>query len=92
VYADAVSTGDPRARNLFFDTAEIALATSRTPEVRPQVVARMRQIGFGRILYGSDGPVVESRTPAESWKETRGLPLTQEELRALAGNVAPYLR
>lgn len=92
VYADAVSAGDPRTRSLYFDIAEVALAISRTPAATPKVVARMRQIGLHRILYGSDGPVSESATPLESWKRTLTLPLTTDEFRVIANNVAPYLR
>jgi predicted TIM-barrel fold metal-dependent hydrolase len=92
IYADAVSAGDPRTRNLYFDIAEVALAISRTPAAAPKVVARMRQIGLHRILYGSDGPVSESATPLESWKRALTLPLSAEEFRVIANNVAPYLR
>jgi len=92
VYADAVSGGDPRTRNLYFDIAEVAFAISRSPDAPPKVVSRMRQIGLERILYGSDGPVSESASPVESWKRTRTLPLTDDEFRILANNVAPYLR
>ena len=92
VYAEAVSVGDPRTRNLYFDIAEVALAISKSPEAPAKVVARMRQIGLGRILYGSDGPVAESASPLDSWKQTRTLPLTEDEFRIIAGNVAPYLR
>ena len=92
VYADAVSRADARTRNLYFDIAEVPLAISKAPEAPPKVVARMRQIGLDRILYGSDGPVVESATPLEAWKRIRTLPLTEEELRIVASNVAPYLR
>jgi uncharacterized protein len=92
VYADAVSSGDPRTANLYFDIAEVALAISNTPAAADKVVSRMRQIGLRRILYGSDGPVAESATPLDSWKRTMTLPLTADELRAIANNVAPYLR
>jgi predicted TIM-barrel fold metal-dependent hydrolase len=92
VYADAVAAGDPPTRNLYFDIAEVALAISNTPAAAPKVVSRMRQIGLERILYGSDGPVAESATPLESWKRTLTLPLTQDEFRTIANNVAPYLR
>ena len=92
VYADAVSARDPRTRNLYFDIAEVALAISNTPGAAPKVVARMRQIGLQRILYGSDGPVAESATPLDSWKRTLTLPLTEDEFRTIANNVAPYLR
>ena len=87
-----MSARDPRTRNLYFDIAEVALAISNTPGAAPKVVARMRQIGLQRILYGSDGPVAESATPLDSWKRTLTLPLTEDEFRTIANNVAPYLR
>jgi uncharacterized protein len=78
--------------NFYFDIAEVPLAISKSPEAPPKVVSRMRQVGFDRILYGSDGPVVQSAIPLESWKRIRTLPLTEEELRIIASTVAPYLR
>ena len=92
VYAEAVSRGDPRARNLYFDLAEAALVAGKSEEALQKIAARIRQIGLQRILYGSDGPVPESQAPKEAWKTTHALPLTPEELRTIAGNVAPYLR
>jgi hypothetical protein len=31
-------------------------------------------------------------SPKDAWKKTQTLPLTTDELRSIAGNVAPYLR
>lgn len=92
VYADAVSAQDPRTKRLYFDLAEAALALGDAQDDLGAVVARMRQIGLDRLLYGSDGPTSESETPAASWTRTRTkLPLRGDELRVLANNVAPYL-
>lgn len=88
-YAEAVSAGDPVTRNLYFDVAEVWIAR-RSAEEKEAIVRRMRQIGFGRILYGSDagrGP------PQAAWAAFRTeLPLTEEEFRTIAANVAPYMR
>jgi len=92
VYADAVANGDPRTPNLYFDLAEVALAAGNSQETLQSTVARIRQIGLKRILYGSDGPVADSMSPKDAWKKTQTLPLTTDELRSIAGNVAPYLR
>jgi predicted TIM-barrel fold metal-dependent hydrolase len=93
VYADAVAAGDPRTRNLYFDIAEIALAAGKSDQTLQAIAKRMRQIGLGRMLYGSDGPVPETLTPRQSWESTRTqLPLTEEEFKIVANNVAPYLR
>jgi predicted TIM-barrel fold metal-dependent hydrolase len=92
VYADAVSSGDPRTKNLYFDVAEVALVAEGRKPILEALAARIRQIGLSRILYGSDGPAAVSMSPREEWKLTRTLPLTEDEFRALAANVAPYLR
>ena len=55
------------------------------------LVRRMRQIGFDRLLYGSDG-AVPGHGPREYWASLRMLPLTPDERCTLATNVAPYLR
>lgn len=91
VYADAIASGDPRTRNLYFDVATLVQISS--PEtVLEKDAMRMRQIGLERILWGSD-MTAEDNLSGQQWRVFRGLmPLTQEELRTLAGNVAPYLR
>ena len=52
---------------------------------------RLRQLGVERLLSGSDlDPEVP---PKRAWTTFRVmLPLTDDELRAIADNVAPYLR
>jgi hypothetical protein len=53
----------------------------------------IRQIGVGRILYGSDGPIFGNVQPAEAWAAfRRELPLTGDEFKTIATNIAPYLR
>ena len=91
-YADAVASGDPRFRKLYFDVAELALVVTDKAALQ-RIAARMRQIGISRILYGSDAPETEAKEPREAWALFRGaLPLTEGEIRAIAENVAPYLR
>jgi predicted TIM-barrel fold metal-dependent hydrolase len=93
VYAHAVASHDPRAKNLYFDIAELAMVAGGDKDKLALIAKRMREIGMDRILYGTDGPVAESWTPKESWRKTMAdLPLTRAELRALANNMAPYLR
>lgn len=85
VYADAVSSGDPVARNLYFDIS--GAWRYGKPEEMPEIVALIRKIGLGRILYASDAP------PAEAWEAFREkLTLTEKEVREIANNVAPYMR
>jgi predicted TIM-barrel fold metal-dependent hydrolase len=93
VYADAVAAGDPRTKNLYFDVAEAALVANGSEETLRTIARRIRQIGLQRILYGSDGPVSEALSPREAWHSMRdSVPLTDEEFRTIANNVAPYMR
>ena len=92
VYAQAVASGDARYRHVYFDVAELALVVTDRA-VLQRVADRMRQIGMSRILYGSDAPESEAKPPREAWALFRSaLPLTDAEIRTIAGNVAPYLR
>lgn len=86
VLADAIAAGDPRTKNLYFDVA--TLTGGQSDEGLEKDAVRMRQIGLERILWGSD------RGPArQPWRDFRALmPLSAEEIRTIAGNVAPYLR
>lgn len=90
-YSEAVSLKDPRAQNLYF---EVAQATSgvRTEAELQEMAERIRQIGLQRVFYGSDGPQFGGVAPAEAWSEFRRLmPLTDDEFRTIATNVAPAL-
>lgn len=85
VYADAVSANDPVTRNLYFDIS--GAWQYGKPEERQEIVRRIRQIGLRRILYGSDA------IPAEAWEAfSKNIPLTDQEFRVIAANVAPYMR
>lgn len=88
VYAEALAAGDPRTKNLYFDIATVA--DGQSEEVLQKFAERMRQVGLNRVLYGTDaGPP----TARQSWRNFRTtVPLTEEEIRTIAGNVAPYLR
>ena len=48
---------------------------------------------MNRILYGSDIAADGNPAPSEGWGIFRAmLPLSEAEVRTIAGNVAPYLR
>lgn len=90
-FAEAVAARRPGTRNLYFDVSEVwadisGTGSSTTQEVLAQ---RIRQIGLDRILFGSDG-----RTPPDqAWRLFRArVPLSDREFRAIARNVAPYVR
>ncbi len=91
VLAEAVARDDPRTRRLLFDAATtISRDTSAADEA---LAAKLiRQIGVGRILYGSDAAVRDNPRPREGWALFRRLPLTQDEFEKIAKNQAPYLR
>ena len=91
-YASAVSTGDARTRNLYFDITDIVRFVPRSEAARRLTVQHIRAIGLNRILWGSDmsPPQVPAR---EAWTALRTtLSLTEDEWRTIATNVAPYLK
>ena len=94
VYADAIAAGDPRTRLLCFDLAQAVPVPKQeqTPALMAEIAATLRRIGLQRIYFGSDMDVGGNPSPREHWKAIRQLPLTDDELRTLADNVAPYLR
>lgn len=88
VYADAITRKDPRTKNLFFDVATVA--DQQPDEALRQFAARIRQVGPERVLFGTDMGPPHAR---QSWAIFRTtVPLTDEEFRIIAGNVAPFLR
>ena len=92
VFADAVEAKDASTGNLWFDVAQASMMVSRDRH-RAEIAGRMRQIGFARLLYGSDGPEWSGVPPKQHWAEFAAcMPLTRAELDTLARNVAPYLR
>ncbi|HEX7183031.1 MAG TPA: amidohydrolase family protein [Thermoanaerobaculia bacterium] len=92
-YADAASAGHPATKNLYFDVSDAAHAAVGSDEISRTLAQRIRQIGLRRILYGSDAVGAGHPPPREAWAAFRkAIPLTDEELRTIAGNVAPYLR
>jgi predicted TIM-barrel fold metal-dependent hydrolase len=89
VFADAIAAGDKRTKNLYFDVATLTARQSK--EGLQKDAMRMRQIGLKRILYGTDTSP-PNPAPRISWAHFKGLiPLTPEEIRIIAENVAPYL-
>jgi predicted TIM-barrel fold metal-dependent hydrolase len=75
VLANAIEAGDPRVRNVYFDVATVA--DFQTHEQLRLLARRIRQIGLGRILYGSDGAFGGNKPPDQSWGQFRGMvPLT----------------
>jgi uncharacterized protein len=92
VFADALQSADRRVSNLYVDVTEII--TEDTPQALVDALTkRMRQIGLNRILFGSDTPLPRYRPPpVQAWATfRRRVPLSDDELRVIAENVAPYM-
>jgi len=85
VFVDALAGNDARVRHVFVEVSGVS-GLGRSRDRDPLVAARIRQIGLGRILYGSDGP------PKTAWTAFTQLPLTADEIATIASNVAPYMR
>jgi predicted TIM-barrel fold metal-dependent hydrolase len=89
VLADAVERRDPRTRQLWFDVATVA-DLDISPANAALLARRIRQVGVERILYGSDAAAGDTLRPRAAWAAFRRLPLTEDEIARIAGNVAPY--
>jgi predicted TIM-barrel fold metal-dependent hydrolase len=89
VFADAIARRDPRVANVYFDYSGVLLE-DRWEEKAERIAFRIRQLGFGRVLFGSDG-AVGGNTPREHWLRTRKLPLSNAEFHAIESNIAPYM-
>jgi predicted TIM-barrel fold metal-dependent hydrolase len=89
-FAAAFIQNDPRVRNLWFDVSGI---TGRADAVAraPKLAQLLRAIGTKHLLYGSDGGDPTDPPAKAALEAFRKLPLTQAELRAIEGNIAPYL-
>ncbi len=93
VFADAVSARHPATANLYFELAQASMVAGDSKENLQTIAARIRQIGLDRIFYGSDGPQFGGLTPSAAWADLRvKVPLSEEEFRTIAQNIAPYMR
>ena len=91
VLAEAVKKGDRRTRNLLFDVTSNA-GGENPPATTALLVRLIRRVGVRRVLFGSDAAIAPNMPPAEAWAVFRKLPLRDDEFKAIAGNVAPYVR
>jgi uncharacterized protein len=91
VFVLAAARRDERLENVYFDVSGVA-GVGDWRGYAPTIVRRLRALGLGRVLYGSDGAADEESTPAKRYASVRELPLDAAEFRILARNVAPYLR
>ena len=91
VYIDAIAKHDPRVRNLWFDLTSNAYPAN-SPERSALLAKRIRQVGVGRVLYGTDVTIGPFLSPRDSWAEICRLDLSDKEIKTIAKNKAPYLR
>ena len=90
VFADAVAKRDPRTRLLYFDVT--ALGAPPAADTAQWGAAMIRRLGTERVLFGSDA-TLPNATPGDAWAALRRLlPLTDDEFRAIAANVPPYMQ
>jgi predicted TIM-barrel fold metal-dependent hydrolase len=92
IFANAVAAKDPRVRNVYFDVTTV-VTTDTTPENAALIVARIRQVGVRRVLFGADLSLGGNPPPAEAWAAFRSrLRLTEKEFKTIASNSPPYSR
>ena len=91
VFADAAAARSPLMKHLYFDVT--GSVWNAPPAALDSLATRMRTIGLQHILFGSDLPFAPLEPPGPAWVRFRRLmPLTNDELRVIANNVAPYAR
>ncbi len=90
VFIEAIGKADRRTTHLYFDVSGVA-GLGQWVEKAPLIASRIRQLGVGRVLYGSDGSADLLR-PREAWSAFRQLPLSDVEFRTIETNQAPYMR
>lgn len=89
-FAAAIAAGDPRVRNVYLDVAAVVDEQSLPLDLLFRFAERVREVGLERILFGSD---MTPPPASEPWARFRArVPLTDVEFRAIADNIAPYLR
>lgn len=91
VFVDAIGHQDGRMKNVLFDVTAVVEAAA-PPAQLEQIATRIRQIGVGRILYGSDAAATPAAFPKAGWAAFRRLPLATSEFDTIAANISPYMR
>jgi len=91
VFTDAIAKRDGRMKNVWFDTTVVVRADTSQNDLE-RIATRIRQIGVERVLYGSDAATGPATYPKAGWAAFQRLPLTVAEFRAIANNIAPYMR
>lgn len=100
VFAEAIEEGTLERDDVLFDLAAVVVPlpraaavdtsmVSRVREGHDRLARRIRQIGPGRVLYGTDWDAVAVDVSVATYQTV--LPLTPAELADVTDNRAPYL-
>jgi predicted TIM-barrel fold metal-dependent hydrolase len=87
VFADSISSGDKRTKNLYFDLGGIS-----DKGAADRLVIAMRKVGLKRFLFGSDRAGTNGPPPGVARKSFLQLPLTEDEFKTIAANVMPWVK
>jgi predicted TIM-barrel fold metal-dependent hydrolase len=90
VFVDAIAHHDRRMAHVYFDISGIG-RIGDSEEIADSIATRVRQLGLGRVLFGSDG-AIPGNSPREYWTRFHRLPLTDAEFRTIEANVTPYMK
>jgi predicted TIM-barrel fold metal-dependent hydrolase len=91
VFAAAAERNDPRMANLYIDVSA-NVTEDMTPADAALVAQRIRQVGPGRVLYGSD-LTPPGGSIRQGWEIFRTkIPLTAAELQQIANNRTRFAR
>jgi predicted TIM-barrel fold metal-dependent hydrolase len=88
VFADSISSGDKRTKNLYFDISGGII----DKESAARLVKAMRKVGLKRFLFGSDRSGTNNPPPGEAWKRFLQFPLNEDEFKTIAANVMPWVK
>jgi predicted TIM-barrel fold metal-dependent hydrolase len=91
VFVEAIAARDPRMSKVWFDVSGVA-GLGNWKAKADLIAKRIRELGVERVLYGSDGAGGKNPTPRQAWASFLELPLTKDEFRTIASNVAPYMK
>jgi predicted TIM-barrel fold metal-dependent hydrolase len=91
VFGAAAERNDPRMRHVYFDVSS-NVTEEITPAEAALVAQRIRQVGTKRVLYGSDLSA-PGGSIQRGWEIFRTkLPLTEAEVRQIAGNATRFVQ
>ena len=90
-FGAAADRRDPRMRQVYFDVSA-NVTEETTPQEAGLVARRIRQVGVQRVLYGSDLTPPGGSIKAGWEIFRRRVPLTDTEMRTVAGNVTRFAR